>query len=451
MLAFIAVLAGCGGGHHHHPASVPRAAAAKLSPLRPCQNVRDALCATLAVPLDHSGKVPGRLRLRVASSGPANAPRGVLVFLTGGPGQPGVPFMRRIRSRVGQALRGYRLVMLDQRGTGGGALECPALQRAVGASDLAVPPPAAISGCAKALGPKRQYFTTRDTVADLDALRAALGVKQWTLDGVSYGTFVAEHYALEHPERVKALVLDSVVPQEGFEPFQLATIHAAPRVLRAACAERHCGTDPAADLAVVVRRFHDGPELLNALAILSVVEADFRAVPRALSEARAGRPARYKRLLAGIHRGESVPARVLSQGLHASTLCEDFAQPWGGPDVPIRAREEAVRRAAEKLTPADVAPFDKATATGNGELLTCEHWAPVPASVSPSRQDLPAVPTLLLAGDRDLSTPLVWARSELRHAPKGRLVIVHGAGHGPQLRSDNPAGRNAVARFLHQR
>ncbi|MGB0092158.1 MAG: hypothetical protein WBP81_06455, partial [Solirubrobacteraceae bacterium] len=49
-------------------------------------------------------------------------PRGVLIFLTGGPGQPGVPLINRVHQRLGAALAGYRLVMLDQRGTGAGAL-----------------------------------------------------------------------------------------------------------------------------------------------------------------------------------------------------------------------------------------------------------------------------------------------------------------------------------------
>src|SRR5919201_480980 len=99
--------------------------------------------------------------------------------------------------------------MLDQRGTGAGALRCPALQRAAGASDLTVPPPSAIDSCARTIGPARAFYTTADTVADLDQLRRALGARQWTLDGVSYGTFVAERYALAHPGQVKRLVLDS--------------------------------------------------------------------------------------------------------------------------------------------------------------------------------------------------------------------------------------------------
>src|SRR5207247_5297438 len=120
--------------------------------------------------LDHSGRNPGRLRLRVAIQRTAKAPKGVLVALTGGPGQPGVPFVPRIRARLAPALRGYRLVMLDQRGTGAGALRCPRLQRAMGSSDLTVPPASAVTGCAVEIGPKRRFFTTADTVADLDAL-----------------------------------------------------------------------------------------------------------------------------------------------------------------------------------------------------------------------------------------------------------------------------------------
>jgi pimeloyl-ACP methyl ester carboxylesterase len=61
---------------------------------------------------------------------------------------------------------------------------------------------------------------------------------------------------------------------------------------------------------------------------------------------------------------------------------------------------------------------------------------------------LPAVPVLLLAGDRDLSTPLAWARAEARHAPQGRLVVVRGAGHSVQTRARNPTVRAALSRFL---
>ena len=112
-------------------------------------------------------------------------------------------------------------------------------------------------------------------------------------------------------------------------------------------------------------------------------------------------------------------------------------------------RVAVIRHAAARLTPADVYPFDRATATGNGELVTCVHWPPEPVTPPRPTGPLPRVPVLLLAGDRDLSTPLAWARDELRHAPLGRLMVVQGAGHSVQSRAKNAAGRIAVERFLH--
>ncbi|MGZ4202785.1 MAG: alpha/beta fold hydrolase, partial [Thermoleophilaceae bacterium] len=441
-----ALIAAC--SHHRHE-SAPVPPAARLSAARPCLGA-GVTCARLDVPLDHSGRTPGRLSLRVAIAGGAAAPRGTLVWLTGGPGETGVPFIRRVGRELRTALRGYRVVMLDQRGTSAGALRCPALQRAVGASDLTVPPAGAVESCARLLGPRRRFFTTADTVADLDQLRAALGVRRWTLDGVSYGTFVAERYALAHPQRIQRLVLDSVVPQTGINPFQLETIQAVPRVLRSACAQTRCGTDPAADLAAVVRSRHDGPALLDTLVTLSIVDPRYRPVPRALHAARQGRAARLDHLIAAVRRGNRFPAGFLSQGLHASTVCSDFPQLWGGPPTPRAARAPAVRAAADRLTAAQLWPFDRATATGNGELLACERWPPVPVTPPAASSPLPRVPVLLLAGDRDLSTPLAWPQSEARLAPLGRLVVVHGAGHSVQLRTAVAAGRRAVARFLQQ-
>jgi pimeloyl-ACP methyl ester carboxylesterase len=230
-----------------------------LGAVRPCPGIPGFSCGTLSVRLDPFGPAPGRLSLRVAVSDVGAAPRGVLVLLTGGPGQPGVLFVPRLAGRLGPALRGYRLVMFDQRGTGDGALSCPALQREMGASDLAVPTPAAVRSCAAAIGTSRRFFATADTVADIEALRNALRVTRLTLDGVSYGSYVAERFALAHPGQVSRLVLDSVVPSWNVDPLQLATMRETATVLRAACAAQSSASDPAADLATVVRRYHDGP------------------------------------------------------------------------------------------------------------------------------------------------------------------------------------------------
>ena len=57
------------------------------------------------------------------------------------------------------------------------------------------------------------------------------------------------------------------------------------------------------------------------------------------------------------------------------------------------------------------------------------------------------MPALLLNGDRDLSTPMEWARRAAERAPGGRLLIVKGAGHDVQDQGD-PAALAAVRRLV---
>jgi pimeloyl-ACP methyl ester carboxylesterase len=404
----------------------------------------------LDVRLDPFGSAPGRLSLQVAVSDVAAAPRGVLVLLAGGPGQPGVPFVSRLAGRLGPALRGYRLVMLDQRGTGAGALHCPALQQEMGASDLTVPTPAAVRSCAAAIGPSRRYFATADTVADIEALRKALGVMRLTLDGVSYGSYVAEQFALTHPAQVSRLVLDSVVPNWNADPLQLATMRETASVLRAACAAQGCASDPAADLATVVRRYHDGPALLDTLVTMSVADPSFPGVPAMLHAAATGRPAALDALITRVHAGDAATAGQLSQGLHASTLCADMQMPWGGPGTPLAKRRAALARSVAQLTTAQVWPFDRSTAAGNGLIQTCLYWPPTPSppAAPAPHADLPPVPVLLLAGGRDLSTPLADARAEAAHTPRGHLLIVSAAGHSVQNRAAGNPAQAKVGQFL---
>src|SRR4051812_24523477 len=231
----------------------------------PCPGASGYTCATLDVPLDHAH--PGRetLHLRVGMGDNVHAPHGVLLVLSGGPGQPGLPILHGYVSRALSAERQqYRIVVFDQRGTGAGALDCKALQREMGSSDLTPPKASAVRACARKLGSRRQFFGTDDVVADMEDLRQALGVDKWSLDGISYGTYVGERYGLAHPSHVSKLVLDSVVPQVGQTDLGVAEFAAVRRVLHSVC-----GAGCVADLATVVRRDHHGPRLFDALTFRS--------------------------------------------------------------------------------------------------------------------------------------------------------------------------------------
>ena len=75
-------------------------------------------CGTVTVPLDRSGRVPGTVRLSVAVEAPRKGTSGLLLALSGGPGQPSVAFADSFRASLAPALAHRRLVLLDQRGTG---------------------------------------------------------------------------------------------------------------------------------------------------------------------------------------------------------------------------------------------------------------------------------------------------------------------------------------------
>ncbi|HEU0194568.1 MAG TPA: alpha/beta fold hydrolase [Gaiellales bacterium] len=436
----VVALAGCGSGHSAvqtvHPA---------LAGAHPCPGAPGFTCSSLAVPLDHRGRVPGTLHLAIAAANNRTAPRGVLLVLAGGPGEAGLPIVHGFVARALSAeRRQYRIVVMDQRGTGAGALDCPALQAQMGSSDLTPPSPAAVRSCARSLGPRRAFFGTDDVVADMEALRRALGVRSWSVDGISYGTFVGERYALAHPARVRRLVLDSVVPQVDETDLGMAEFAGVRRVLGMVC-----GAGCLSDLSAVVRRGHLGPQLLDALTFDSIADPTYRRiwnVPRALHAARDGSPGELNAFLAAARRYQRAPADELDQGLHASALCADWRFPWGESAAPLAGRTVALRRAVARLPTAGLYPFDAATASGNGFVRQCLPWPPTPPTPLPHGRI--TVPALLVNGDHDLSTPLEWARAQLAMMPHGRLVIVPGAGHSTQYRARSDVGRRAVAAFL---
>ncbi|MEV4143364.1 alpha/beta fold hydrolase [Amycolatopsis sp. NPDC049691] len=428
-----------------------------LTDPHPCPGQPGFTCSTLTVPLDRSGRVPGTIDLPVATADNVTAPKGVLLFLTGGPGQGGVGAITRIATqRLPEIAKDYRFVMLDQRGTGANALRCPGLQAQMGSSDIATPTRDAVAECARILGDTAPLYSTDQTVADFDQLRQALGVSKMVVDGVSYGSFTAARYAIAHPGNVSKVVLDSVLPHHASASasLYLTGLTAEARVLRAACAVAPaCGYDPADDLAWVVRHrgTADGVKIFDLIVTYEFVDPTYRNpsagdVIGALHAARAGTPDRLDELLEAYKSGGDDPASF-SSGLHAATLCADQRFPWGSSATPVPFRQPLLSLAARSLPASATWPYTTEVATQQGFIQSCLPWpAERPGSNPASR--LPNVPVLLLNGDRDLSTPLEWAREEARLAPQGRLVIVPGESHSIQNRERGHAGRDAVLSFL---
>jgi pimeloyl-ACP methyl ester carboxylesterase len=112
--------------------------------------------------------------------------------------------------------REREVILVDQRGTG----------RSAGGFDCGVPDELSldtagderlakyIDQCLRDLEHDPRFYTTSVAVQDLDRVRAALGIEQWNVYGVSYGTRVAQHYLRRFPQHARTVVLDGVVPPE---------------------------------------------------------------------------------------------------------------------------------------------------------------------------------------------------------------------------------------------
>ena len=137
-----------------------------------------------------------------------------LVIIAGGPGQA-ASTLAPFAARLSELRRTRDVVLIDQRGTGRSSpLDCAAFRpREDEAFDIdPLPRARACADELKAKGVDAAQYTTTAWVADLEAMREALGYERWNLWGGSYGTRVAQEYLRRHPQRVRTMILDSVAP-----------------------------------------------------------------------------------------------------------------------------------------------------------------------------------------------------------------------------------------------
>jgi pimeloyl-ACP methyl ester carboxylesterase len=431
-------------------------------------------CARLSVPLDHSGQVPGTISLLVRSlrrKQSSKPRRGVLIGLAGGPGQSGADLLDDFAETYAPALTTRDLVMPDQRGTGhSDLLRCPGLEQAVARLKPAATRTEAPK-CAQSLGARRAFFTTPDSVADLESIRLALGVKKLALAGVSYGTKVALAYAEAHPENVEFLILDSTVTPDGPDPFERSNLRRVPGVLRSLCIASACRgvtSDPVADLTSVLARlragrvrgtFYDTGGHAQTITLTpsglldSLYGGDVNPLLRAREPAafRAflrGDPAPLFRLV-GMNRadGSFDDPRSLSTAVYFATSCEDIAYPWTRSDPPAQRLAE-VRAAAQAIPESEFAPFRRADELASDSFSLCSEWPLARQPRFVAAGPLPDVPALVLAGREDLRTPLSDARAVAAEFPRGQLVVAQHSGHSVATSEGADCATTALKRFL---
>ena len=144
------------------------------------------------VPLDHAKPDGPQITVFTREvAAPDGADRPYLVFLQGGPGfeaarptSPPMGWMKR-------ALADYRVLLLDQRGTG-----------------RSTPVGSVIPGdSAEAQAEFLTHFRADSIVRDCEAIRASLGVERWSILGQSFGGFTSIAYLSIAPEGLREALL----------------------------------------------------------------------------------------------------------------------------------------------------------------------------------------------------------------------------------------------------
>lgn len=169
---------------------------------------------TLPVPLDHADPTGARIEVFariVTADGGEDRP--FLVFLQGGPGSEAPrPLDASSPGWLARALRDFRVVMLDQRGTG----------RSTPVGPETALPEGAIPGAAtlrEATAAQQAHYLTRfradAIVADAELLREHLEISSWSLLGQSFGGFTTLRYLSAAAGSVDTALFTGGLPTVG--------------------------------------------------------------------------------------------------------------------------------------------------------------------------------------------------------------------------------------------
>src|SRR6185369_9181811 len=431
--------------------------AAKLAPCKVPGKEKEpvaALCGTYEVWENREAKAGRKIRLKIVVLPALSAdplPDAIFDF-AGGPGEADTTSAGSLAT---YPLRRERdLVFIDQRGTGepdrlgcehGGKDD---LQSHLGEQF----PLDAVRRCRDELGKK--YDLTRYTVAaavdDFDEIRAWLGYGKVNLFGSSYGTRTAQIYLQRHPESVRTVTLDGVIPMD--EPVALSHAANGQRSLDlmlsgceedAACHAKFPGGRQ--DFQAVMDRLSKSPvdvEIASSdtgkpvrVRLSRQVVADGIRMVLYSAKASAALPILLHQAAAGDWNplGQTVVAarveidRMLTRGLFFSvTYAEDF--PF------IDPAEVAARTAGSFLGDDRV----------RRQTAACALWPQ--GRVDPAqRQAIHSdVPVLLISGELDPVTPPDFGHRAAQYLTQSLLLVMPYASH----EDGSPCIRDLADEFL---
>jgi len=411
---------------------------------------------TMQVPLnwaDAAGKKITMSVIRIRSASQTNR-IGSLLINPGGPGDSGV------NNALGQAveelpdaiLQRFDIIGFDPRGIGqSDPLRCiPTKQKDAELNEPADPTTDAAwqqsiaettliaRECYTAYSSDLTYYSTTETVRDMEALRAKLGDAKLTYLGYSYGTLIGAKYASAYPTKVRALVLDgaldptiSTLQQDKSQAdgFQLAFSHyaASCRAQRSGCG---LGSDPqgfvlqlmakAAAKPIPSSDTSDKRKAADGAVMLAVISAlydqtDWDTLTIALVDADHGDAAGILALDDFYNERNSDGTYSNIEDANATIGCADTTQ---RPSFAQARALEPVWRAIDPL-------FGGAAASGLG---FCSVWK-APPDQQITVADHGAAPIVVIGNTADPVTPITGARHLAALLGTARLLVWDGDGH----------------------
>lgn len=180
-----------------------------------------AKCGTFSVAENRQN--PSRLidlNIAVIHSASVNKLKDPVIMLAGGPGQSAVDTYPSVTHAFNGILKDRDVYLIDQRGTGkSNILKCEfdkdVQQKLIDYPELI---PQELENCVSKLDADTRYYTTTESIKDLEEVREDLGIKKWNLIGISYGTRKALTYMKMYPDSIRSVILDGVLPQQEAMP-----------------------------------------------------------------------------------------------------------------------------------------------------------------------------------------------------------------------------------------
>ncbi|WP_086793410.1 alpha/beta hydrolase [Streptomyces thermovulgaris] len=422
-------------------------------------------CGTVEVPLDHANPSGRRITLALSRiPHTAKTHQGPLLVNPGGPGGSGLSLAGIVASSLPKEVAAqYDIIGFDPRGVGESypTLDCrPGHFKPVRPDS--VPSTTALeqtnltrvrdfaAACGRKYASVLPYMGTVDSAADMEVIRQALGAEKISYLGYSYGTYLGAVYAKLHPERVRRLVLDSVVDPTGvWHDSNIQQNHAFEsrhQAFMAWIAKHHAayglGTDPAgveakwyAMRAALAKRPAGGrvgpSELEDTFLPGGYYNGHWPRLAQAfaayVNDGRTGPLVEAYEDLAAID-----AAGDNSYSVYTAVQCRDAAWPrtW-------QQWRESTWEAHRK------APF--MTWNNTWYNAPCAFW-PVPARTPVDVANSKLPPALLFQATDDAATPYAGGVAMHRLLAGSRLIVEQGGGnHGVTLSGNDCLDRHLAA------